>query len=367
MNNPHLNSTSVGILANPESGRDIRRLMANASLFLIAEKCNIIQKMLLALANVGVSNVVMMPDRSGVAAGVIHDNEIHRSISPDSIPNIHFIEMPIDGSPVDTVRAIEQMVKMGVGAIIVLGGDSTHRLVAKVCGATPIVPFSIGNNNVFPEFHEATAVGTAAGLVAIGAVPLAEVSRLNKVLRVEKNDTINDLALVDLCITNDQWLGTKSLWHPDSFSELYLTFAEADSIGLSSIAGRFHPVRRCSPYGLRLELVPPCDDVIVISAPIAPGLIVNVGVSNVTEILPKEVWHVNRHPYASRGVVALDGEQEIEFGPSDHVKVWLENDGPTTVNVREVLAKASENHCFVKFPVMPLENIEERRDAFLEY
>jgi hypothetical protein len=66
-------------------------------------------------------------------------------------------------------------------------------------------------------------------------------------------------------------------------------------------------------------------------------------------------------------VIAVDGEQEIEFGPSDHVKVWLEIEGPTTVNVREVLAKASENHFFAKFPVMPLENIEERRDEFLNY
>jgi hypothetical protein len=119
-------------------------------------------------------------------------------------------------------------------------------------------------------------------LAATGAVPLAEVNRLNKVLRVEKNDTINDLALVDLCITKDHWLGTKALWPPDRFSELYLSFAEVDSIGLSSIDGRLHPIRRCSPYGLRLELVPPCDDVIVIAVPIAPGLIVNVGVGSVT-------------------------------------------------------------------------------------
>jgi hypothetical protein len=46
--------------------------------------------MLLALANVIVSNVVMMPDRSGIAAGVIRDNEIHRSFSPDPIPIVPF-------------------------------------------------------------------------------------------------------------------------------------------------------------------------------------------------------------------------------------------------------------------------------------
>lgn len=355
MGNKVFERTAVGILADPESGRDMQGLMAKASVFHIVKKCEVIQMMLLALANVGVSDVVMMPDRSLMAARVLQENEIHMAIHPPRLPEVHFIEMHLEGSPVDTVRAIEQMVDIGVGAIIVLGGEGTQHLVAQACGATPIVVVSNGANNAF---REATAAGTAAGLVATGVVRLAEVSLLNKVLRVEKNHTVQDLALSDLCITHDQWVGTKAPLHSDSFSELFVTFAEADAIGLSSIAGLLHPVGRRSPYGLRLTLVPPSDDVIVISAPIAHGLRTDVGVANVTEIRPREVWH----PHASRGVVALDGEREIEFGPSDRVKIWLETEGPTTIDVREVMAQAVENHYFAKFPAQLPQHIVERRD-----
>ena len=38
--------TTVGIIANPASGRDIRRLVACASVFPVAEKCNMITRLL---------------------------------------------------------------------------------------------------------------------------------------------------------------------------------------------------------------------------------------------------------------------------------------------------------------------------------
>lgn len=353
MENTGLKKTAVGIFAYPESGRDMWG----------GKKCRVIQGMLAALANVGVSNVVMVPGRSGIVARRLRADETRKATSAHPLPQIHFIETPLDGSPVDIVGAVEQMVEMGVGAIIVVGGDEIHNLVAKSCGTTPIVKLSAGTNHAFPELREALVAVTAAGLVVTGAVPLAEVSLLNKVLRVEKNYTIHDLALGELCLTGERRLGTKTPWHPDSFSELFVTFAEADAIGLSSIAGLLHPVGRRSPYGLRLALVPPSDDVIVISAQIAPGPRTDVGVANVTEIRPKEVWH----PHAGRGVAALDGEREIEFGPGDRMKIWLETEGPTTIDVREVMAKAVENHYFARFPAQAPTHILERRGELVAY
>ena len=52
-------------------------------------------------------------------------------------------------------------------------------------------------------------------------------------------------------------------------------------------------------------------------APIAPGLLTTVGVEAVEDLTPGERYSVD----LPRGVIALDGEREIEFGPGDSVSV----------------------------------------------
>ena len=43
------------------------------------------------------------------------------------------------------------MRRMEVAAIIVLGGDGTHRVVVSECGSVPIAGVSTGTNNAFPD------------------------------------------------------------------------------------------------------------------------------------------------------------------------------------------------------------------------
>ena len=50
---------------------------------------------------------------------------------------------------------------MDVGAIVVLGGDGTHRAVVSECGDIPIAGISTGTNNAFPEMREPTITGLA--------------------------------------------------------------------------------------------------------------------------------------------------------------------------------------------------------------
>ena len=76
--------------------------------------------------------------------------------------------MPLTSTAEDSARAVALMCQAGVDAILVLGGDGTHRVVAKSCGDVPICALSTGTNNVFPEMREATVAGMATGLVATG-------------------------------------------------------------------------------------------------------------------------------------------------------------------------------------------------------
>ena len=68
--------------------------------------------------------------------------------------------------------------------------------------------------------------------------------------------------------------------------ELYCTFAEPDAIGLSSIAGLLCPSPRTDPDGVLLQLADPADAPTTVLAPIAPGLLVEVGVRSWAPIGP---------------------------------------------------------------------------------
>lgn len=332
----------VGILANPESGRDIRRLVASATVFQVAEKSNMVVRILLGLAAAGVSRAVMMPDKGGIAARVIQACDLHRAVSSCPLPELTFLDMPIQGTSQDTLRAVPLMRDMGASVIVVLGGDGTHRLVAKVCGQTPMVTLSTGTNNCFPEFREATIAGMAAGLVASGSVPQQDVNRANKALVLEMNGQPVDLALVDLCVTDDSCIGARALWTPQNLKELFVTMASADAIGLSAVAGQLQPVDRKAAYGLHLTLAPPDGLLSEVLSPIAPGLLLPVAVSNLKRIYPGKSIAVT----TAAGTIALDGEREVSFGPSDRAAVRLIMEGPITIDVGAVMAEAAKYGCF---------------------
>jgi predicted polyphosphate/ATP-dependent NAD kinase len=328
---------TVGIVANPASGRDIRRLVARASVFPIAEKCNMIIRLLAALGATGVERVLMMPDVGGVSERLRRAIISHEAV--DAWPEVEFLDMPVDDGPTDTVRAVEHMVAAKVSAIVVLGGDGTHRLVATACEEIPLMGLSTGTNNVFPEMREATVAGIATGLIATGQITKAEGTMCNKVLRVEVNGLRNGLALVDASVSSEWWIGAKALWHPERLSQIFVTFAEPDAIGLSAVAGLLCPVSRSSAHGLRVDLVPPETAPFTLKAPIAPGLVVSVGVAGVREIHPGEPQAVT----IPQGVVALDGEREIEFQSKQQINLWLDRQGPLTIDVERVMALAARD------------------------
>jgi predicted polyphosphate/ATP-dependent NAD kinase len=326
----------AGIVTNSASGRDIRRLVTRASVFPNAEKSAMVQRTLSALGAVGVERVLVMTDLGGIAAGVVR---AHQRAGRDTAawPEVEFLDLPITETASDTTAAVNAMVKRGVGAIVVLGGDGTNRIVAGACGDVPLVSLSTGTNNVFPELREATVAGLAAGLVAAGRVDAGEVCRRNKMLVVDDGGR-RELALVDVCATTHAFVATRAVWEADSLRALFVAFAEPDAIGLSAIAGLMWPVGRDEPFGLALDLAPPAQARFRVRAPIGPGLVVDVGVDRATPMAPGERWPLPAGP----GVIALDGEREIDArGATPTVR--LELDGPRTIDVRRTLARAAQD------------------------
>ncbi|WP_374486956.1 ATP-NAD kinase family protein [Zoogloea sp.] len=322
----------IGILANPASGRDIRRLTSKALVFPTVEKVNMIERLLGAFGAVGVQKVVMMPDVVGITAGLTRAIDGHRADRGQPWPQVEFLPMQLRHDASDTAEAIRRMRAAGVAVIVVLGGDGTHRVVASECGDIPLATLSSGTNNAFPELREATLTGLAAGLLASGAVSVGEAAVPNKQLRVRVGER-EEIALVDVCVTHLDHVGARAVWEPSSIAELFVSFAEPDAIGLSSIAAMLAPVGRNDWQGAWVQ----CDGATSsVLAPIAPGLVVPVPVAAHGLLLPGEP----RPLRCLRGSLALDGEREIELNGREPASVTLELDGPRTLDVRATLAAA---------------------------
>ena len=71
----------VGIIANPASGKDIRRLVAYGSVFDNQEKVRILRRVLIGLAAVGVERICYMQDYFGIVDRALSQVDIKIPIS----------------------------------------------------------------------------------------------------------------------------------------------------------------------------------------------------------------------------------------------------------------------------------------------
>jgi predicted polyphosphate/ATP-dependent NAD kinase len=226
------------------------------------------------------------------------------------------------------------MVTAGAGVIICLGGDGTARVTASAAGDVPMLALSTGTNNAFPAVREATIAGLAAGLLATGAVPADGVVTRAKLLEVRVGDR-TETALIDIAVSTQRHVGARAVWDPATLTQLFCAFAEPDVVGLSSILGQLSPVARGDPHGITARIAADAPEQVL--APIAPGLVVPVGVRDIELMCPGAEYPVD----ARAGVIAVDGERELTFEPGEQPTVRLRADGPRCVDVPAVLAASA--------------------------
>ncbi len=129
-------SPIVGIIANPASGRDLRRLTAHAGLHSSTDKASVVQRLLAAFGATGIRHALLPPDMTGIAAAVLRASQT-RQARDGHWPFLEFLDMPLRQSVEDTRPAARRMVERGVALIAVLGGDGTHKAVAAEVGDVP--------------------------------------------------------------------------------------------------------------------------------------------------------------------------------------------------------------------------------------
>ena len=325
----------VGIIANPASGKDIRRLVASATTIDNREKVSIIQRVLAGLGVMGIDRVGIMPEAYRMGQRAV------KSMPPvdHPLPQVEMLDMAVTERAEDSIDATRALVAMGAGCLIVLGGDGTTRVVSCACGEVPLLPISTGTNNVLPTFVEGTIAGLAAGAVAQRLVEIPTVAIRHKWIQVLVNGEPRDRALVDVAAVRGQFVGARAIWGLENLRLIMVTRAAPTSIGISAIAAAIARLTPSEPRGMVVNLAQPDETPWrTVRAPLGPGLVPRIGLASAE---PLQVGQAHEIVVDEPWVLALDGERETLLHPGDHLSLLLRDDGPWIVDSQRVMAQVA--------------------------
>lgn len=321
----------VGILVNPMSGRDVRRLAAHASNMTHEAKRDIVARIAAGAdaCGAGLLHVAREPFRIATAA-VEH---------MDLAARINVIDNPVRNTAADTEHTVAEFLAAGCRVIVSLGGDGTNRVIVRALNRAGeagrnvrLIALSTGTNNVFPTMAEPTIAGMVAGLAARGLLDGSDAHRRAKVLHVSgqpasgKAHALPDVGLIDAVVLRRDHVGNLLPFDPARIDRLLLTRAEPASVGMSPIGGLVEPVTAEEDEGLLVEMVPlheTREGDRVFTAPLSPGLFRKVAVRSVTRI-PFGVTV----PMQGPGVLALDGDRDHKLLDHHALHVEIRRDGP---------------------------------------
>jgi hypothetical protein len=334
---------SVGIIANPMAGRDVRRLVARATSMTPETKRDQVARAAIGAAAAGASRIFVCAEPFRISASAVENLDVGAEICVLDIGATLHAE--------DSARAAIAMRDAGCSALVVLGGDGTNRIVAKAWPDAPLVPLSTGTNNVFPVSIEATLAGAAVGLVASGRVSAEEVSRRAKVVSVDIESGDRDLALVDAVLLVDDRIGNLLPFDPKNIARVVLARAEPASVGTSPIGGLLMPSGFEDDFGVDVECTPTRahageaahdSHAKRLLVPVSPGLYREVDVKGVRRLELGEAVEV-RGP----GVLAFDGDRERTLADGQCARLSVVREGPRVLDVALALRLAAERGLFL--------------------
>jgi len=330
----------LGIVINPLSGRDARRLFARAQSSSHESKRNQVERLIVGAAAAGVKRVVLVGDPFRIANAAVEALGVGIEID--------LRDVGASAKPADTVAAVDLMRREGCGALVVLGGDGTSRIVASHWPDVAMLPLSTGTNNVFPQMIEATVAGAAAGFIATGRVAREDGARRAKVIHVEVESegegegkrgepTPHGLALIDAVQIVDDIRGNLLPFDPERLRTLVLSRALPWAVGMSPIGGLLRPCSAEDDFAVRVECAPRGASARELLAPISPGLYRKVRVAACEELPLGERVEVK-----GPGLLAFDGDRERVLARDERAWLRVERDGPWVVDVERTLQRAAE-------------------------
>lgn len=330
--------STFGILVNPRSGSDVRRLLTSAGSSTIEDKVSILRRLIHGAVETGAEQVVLTRDPFSIA---------RRATENLQLPlKVQFLDLPLHHNERDSVDAAQAMRDAGCGSVVSLGGDGTNRALALGWPDAPLIPVSTGTNNAFPVHIEPTVAGMAAGLIATGAVDLDAHSSRAKVVAVEVNGgdsgTETDMALVDAIAVDDPYVGSLELFDPETMMLGVLTRADPAAIGFSGLAGTVLPCAPDEEQGVVLEFMPPSQNPArLVRGALAPGWFASVGLAR-SRYLELDV----SVEVAGPCLLAFDGERSRRLHPGQTASLRVLRCGPRVIDVGAVVLSGARTGAF---------------------
>lgn len=323
----------VGIIANPAAGKDVRRLVSEATIVTAPEKVALLRRVLAGIDATPVDEVLYLRDSMQLVDQALAALPQQRRPAFRLTP----LNLPLRHSPDDTRAAAALLARAGVQAALALGGDGTSRLVAAEIGDMPMLPVSTGTNNAFPHWTEATAAGLALGFVAAGFAAAAVQRRKRIELRV--GGVLKTIALVDAVVLRPGSSAVLAVWDPDDVEEVVVTQALPETVGWSAAVGAAMPLDPLAPHGGYLRLDPAANR--RLRAAIAPGLIAELGVADLRPLEYGQTVEVSG-PRA----IALDGEPLWRVAAGETASLAVEPAGPRVIAIARALELAAREGCY---------------------
>ncbi|OLZ11746.1 NAD(+)/NADH kinase [Sulfobacillus thermosulfidooxidans] len=321
---------TIGLIINPMAGRDIRRLVAAASLQSAPEKMLVVRRLFSGMSGIPDTEVMMIDDYEGFGRYALHELN-------DLLP-VKLIageKEPSNGaSTIDWAKRLEQA---GARVIVSVGGDGTQRNIAQAHLRIPILPIAGGTNNVACWTGDQTAAGYACALyLARGDDPL-DVGFQAKLIHVQLESGHEELALIDVALVRQAYTGALAVWHAEDVERLLLTVADPVRPGLSNVGGFLNPVFPGDDVALQVTLRggPPGQATLAV---MAPGLMTPFYVQQAEPLALGQTVTWSRK---EGGSLALDGERSVVLRPQEPVMLRVIRDGPFVLDPTKILRRPS--------------------------
>lgn len=286
----HAATQIVGLIANPMSSKDIRRLTGLARVIDIEEKANLVARLLVGIGSVDGVEVMAMDDQAGLIRRAV-------TLAGSGGAAVRYLEIEAEGSETDTRLAAGRLAEFEAACLVTVGGDGTVRAAAEGWPRAPLVPLAAGTNNAFALTDEPTVVGVAAGLAAVNG---SDAFTPTTAVQVDTTDG-TALAVIDAVGVRDRWVGAGAIWDPTRLVEGFVTSARRTAVGIASISAAFGELAPGHARRLRF------GGSTTVRAVFGPGVVLDVAVEDHEDLPIGSRQSLD----AAAGLVALDGERRL--------------------------------------------------------
>lgn len=281
----------VGLVANPASSKDIRRLTTLARVIDIEEKANLVARLLVGLASGQGVDVMALDDSAGLVRRAV-------GMAGRLAPAVGYLPIEVEGDESDTRRAASLLKDLGAVAIVTVGGDGTVRAAVEGWREARLIPLAAGTNNAFALTDEPSVIGMAAAIALVRGTETA--FKPTTAIEVDTTDGWA-LAVIDAVLVRSQWVGAGAIKDPDDLVQGVVTSSRRTAVGIASISAAFGPLAsghvRHLRFGGRHS----------VRAVFGPGLILDVAVEDHEDLPIGAELTLD----GDGGMVAVDGERRL--------------------------------------------------------